>query len=91
VGREGKGGRMDRAQGMDSMTALAILLSLPIAWDIARTLLRSWRPWPEPRAHHRFRCGGGCAFSHDDAELFAKHVEGQHHDDDRGAEVRRVG
>ena len=57
---------------------LAILLSLAIAWDIACTLLRSWRPWPEPRAHHRFRCGGACDYSGDSSEVFALHVEGQH-------------
>jgi hypothetical protein len=57
---------------------LAILLSLAITWDIAHTLLRSWRPWPEPRAHHRFRCGGSCDYSCDSSEVFALHVESQH-------------
>ena len=66
--------------GIAMIPTLAILISLAIVWDIARTLLRSWRHWPEPRAHHRFRCGGACRFSHDDAGLFAAHVDAWHLD-----------
>jgi hypothetical protein len=60
--------------------AAAILVTLAILAVIVRDAVSALRPWPEPRAHHRLRCGGECRFSHDSAELFAAHVEAQHTD-----------
>ena len=62
------------------MIALAVLVTLVCLAVIIRDAARALRAWPDPRAHHRFQCGGACRFSHDDAELFAAHVDAQHTD-----------
>ena len=61
--------------------ALAILATLAVLTVIVRDAVHALWPWPEPRAHHRLRCGGGCPYSCDSAETFAHHHRSMHTDE----------